>query len=88
MNVEDFRALLDVVESVNMNNDEYGSSWGDFQCVRDILTWAGVELTLEGRDVLDRAIESDGRSLSEDLLRIEREIWGQNFAGSRASSLS
>lgn len=75
--------LQQAIEYVEANNRQNGGSWAEWDDASDILNaytdGKGCDWV---RHILDRAIESDGDTLIEDLPKVEFLVWGQNFSGS------
>lgn len=71
------------IDGAENNNEINNANWADWDCTQDLLNvytdGKGCEWI---HHILDRAIESDGATLAEDLPRVERIVWGQNFSGS------
>lgn len=83
--MRDFNAdlLRKAVEGVEDNNDINDAQWSDWDWSGDIMdVYCDGETDCDVQLVLDRAIESSGESLAEDLKAIQLAVWGQNFAGS------
>lgn len=79
----DVSLLKRCVRAVDENNRANGAEWCDWLSGQDIVRmYAPYEWCDEVCWVLDRAVESNGESLKEDLPMIERQIKGQNFSGS------
>lgn len=75
-------ALRSAIEAVEDNNRINGGSWSSWDGASHVEEAYGVDLCREGKAVIQRAIETDGRSLLEDLPAVELAAWGQNFSGS------
>ena len=79
----DVSLLKTCVRAVDENNRVNGAHWSDWCDGLHV-----VEAYGEGDEcedvlwVLDRAVETNGSSLKEDLPMIERKVKGQNFSGS------
>ena len=74
------KACINGVEDNNRCND---AAWSDWQDEFDVIDCYGKgDFCDDVRFVIQRAIESNGESLKEDLPMIERQLKGQNFAGS------
>lgn len=76
-----------IVEGVEENNSINDGKWSDWQSAHDIINVYGPlsddEISEEkAMAVLNQAIQTNGQSLPDDLRALQREIWGQNFAGS------
>lgn len=78
--------LRQIIELVENNNEINGTSWNGWDDAGDIM-YAYVDSSddsydnyycSEGRacEILDRAIESNGKSLAEDIPKLRDEIWG------------
>lgn len=81
-NIDD-SLLKKCVCAVDENNRCNNASWRDWQGGYDIIKmYAPNEWCDEVRWVLDRAVESNGESLKEDLPAVELAVWGQNLSGS------
>lgn len=80
-----FRGLIDAVEGNNEFN--YGS-WRDWDDALTVLNTYGpnyFDYDISKQDALDiiqKAIDTDGASLNDDLRMMEKIIWGKNFSGS------
>ena len=82
--------LIEIIEVVEDNNNINNAQWSDWQMVPDILDHAlnGRDMDEEGLgqeyiiSVLERAIETNGKSLSLDLIEYEKKVYGLNFANS------
>lgn len=79
----DEKLLKTCVRAVDENNRVNGAEWCDWLDGEEIIDmYAPDDWCFGVQFVLDRAIESNGESLKEDLPMIERQIKGQNFSGS------
>lgn len=79
----DISLLKTCVRAVDENNRCNEALWSDWLDGQDIIQrYAPDSWCDEVCWVLDRAVESNGESLKEDLPMIERQIKGQNFSGS------
>lgn len=81
----DFNAdlLRKAVEGVENNNDINNAEWSDWDWSGDIMKiYCDGETDCDVQSVLDRAIETNGKSLAEDLKAIQLAVCGQNFSGS------
>lgn len=77
---EGLRAAIDGVEDDIRTNAASWADWDDSSHICEVYGIDGLG-DLE-HAILNRAIESRGRSLKADLPMVERLVWGQNFAGS------
>ena len=79
----DEELLKTCVRAVDENNRVNGAEWRDWLDGQDIIQmYAPLAWCDEVCWVLDRAVKTNGESLKEDLPMIERQVKGQNFAGS------
>lgn len=79
----DFKQIIEAVEENNHMND---ACWADWQSVSDIFDVYDIELDEDEDeywiyDALERAIESNGKSLLKDFEEWEFKKWGVNFVG-------
>ena len=80
-NIDDkaLRQAIEAVEENNLINDGMWLGWDDAAHVAETY---GIELDEQGEKIINRAIASNGESLTVDLPAVERAVWGQNFFGS------
>ena len=89
-NIDD-KALRQAIEAVEENNRINDGMWIGWDDASHVAETYGIELDEQGEKIINRAIASNGESLTVDLPAVERAVWGQNFAGSfwnRAASKS
>ena len=79
INHEALREAIEAVEENNSINDGMWMGWDDAAHVAETY---GIELDEQGEKIINRAIASNGESLTVDLPAVERAVWGQNFFGS------
>ncbi|MFW9606340.1 MAG: hypothetical protein ACMV0I_07325 [Pseudomonas sp.] len=79
----DTELLKTCVRAVDENNRANGAEWRDWPDGREIIhMYAPYGWCDEACFILDRAVESNGESLKEDLPLIARQIKGWSFSGS------
>ncbi len=78
----DIDALKEAIEAVEENNEINGGSWSNWKNAENVADTYEIELCGEGLKVIQRAIDSDGKSLLDDKPAVELAAWGQNFGGS------
>ena len=79
----DDEALRAAIERIEDNIRANAASWSDWDDASHICEVYDIEgLGDLECAILNRAIESRGKSLNTDLPMVERLVWGQNFAGS------
>lgn len=81
--------LQQLIEAVEDNNSVNAASWSDWNDAGDIIECYAIAGIADGNAteqeataLLNRAIETNGESLKQDLPAFELKTWGQNFAGS------
>lgn len=72
MNLEALKLACDAVEDNNRSND---ANWQDWQSVGDIKEAYGFEVCEFGESVLERAIQSNGASVEDDLAAAHQLVW-------------
>ena len=80
-NIDD-KALRQAIEAVEENNSINNSTWLEWDDAAHVAETYGIELDEQGEKIINRAIASNGESLTVDLPAVERAVWGQNFFGS------
>ena len=80
-NIDD-KALRQAIEAVEENNQINDGMWIGWDDAAHVAETYGIELDEQGAKIINRAIESNGESLTVDLPAVERAVWGQNFFGS------
>ena len=76
-------ALRSAIEGVEDNNRINGAQWSDWQGADDVGEVYGIDFgTGDTRELIQRAIDTNGASLTKDLPVVGRVVWGQNFQGS------
>ena len=80
-NIDDkaLRQAIEAVEENNLINESMWLAWDDAAHVAETYS---IELDEQGAKIINRAIASNGESLTVDLPAVERAVWGQNFFGS------
>jgi hypothetical protein len=82
--------LKSIIEGAEDNNSTSEGQWKDWPDEFEILNVYAADgidddeyaTEEEIREILSRAIETNGESLERDLPAYELKVWGQNFAGS------
>ena len=77
MNYETLKTLVLAVEENNKINSGKWSDWSDAAHIADAYE---ENIDADIALILNRAIKTNGVSLSSDLKTAEKEEWGQNFA--------
>ena len=77
-----YAALREAIEAVEENNRINDGMWIGWDDASHVAETYGIELDEQGAKIINRAIESNGESLTVDLPAVERAVWGQNFFGS------
>ena len=80
-NIDD-KALRQAIEAVEENNHINNGTWLGWDDAAHVAETYGIELDEQGEKIINRAIASNGESLTVDLPAVERAVWGQNFFGS------
>ena len=80
-NIDD-KALRQAIEAVEENNRINDGMWIGWDDAAHVAETYGIELDEQGEKIINRAIASNGESLTVDLPAVERAVWGQNFFGS------
>ena len=80
-NIDD-KALRQAIEAVEENNQINDGMWIGWDDAAHVAETYGIELDEQGEKIINRAIASNGESLTVDLPAVERAVWGQNFFGS------
>ena len=80
-NIDD-KALRQAIEAVEENNQINDGMWIEWDDAAHVAETYGIELDEQGEKIINRAIASNGESLTVDLPAVERAVWGQNFFGS------
>ena len=80
-NIDD-KALRQAIEAVEENNRINEGMWLGWDDAAHVAETYGIELDEQGEKIINRAIASNGESLTVDLPAVERAVWGQNFFGS------
>ena len=75
-------ALRQAVEAVEENNRINDGMWLEWDDAAHVAETYGIDLDEQGAKIINRAIASNGESLTADLPAVERAVWGQNFFGS------
>ena len=75
-------ALRQAVEAVEENNRINDGMWLEGDDAAHVAETYGIDLDEQGAKIINRAIASNGESLTADLPAVERAEWGQNFFGS------
>ena len=80
-NIDD-KALRQAIEAVEENNRINEGMWLEWDDAAHVAETYGIDLDGQGARIINRAIASNGESLTVDLPAVERAVWGQNFFGS------
>ena len=80
-NIDD-KALRQAIEAVEENNHINDGMWIGWDDAAHVAETYGIELDEQGEKIINRAIASNGESLTVDLPAVERAVCGQNFFGS------
>ena len=77
-----YAALREAIEAVEENNLINEGMWLGWDDAAHVAETYGIELDEQGEKIINRAIASNGESLTVDLPAVERAVRGQNFFGS------
>jgi len=78
-----FRNMIEAVEENNSINDGEWADWGDMADIEAVYGDLQDEEVSrqEAEAVISAAIASNGKTLADDLCKIGRKIYGQEFSG-------
>ena len=71
-----YEALREAIEAVEENNSINDSTWLGWDDAAHVAETYDIELDEQGAKIINRAIASNGESLTVDLPAVERAVWG------------
>ena len=75
----DYQQYFDAVDFVEENNKLNGGSWDEWEDAKHVELHFNIELCECGKWLINRAIFTNGATVDDDLLAVEKAIFGQNL---------